>query len=267
MKNEETMKKAKRIVVKVGSSTLTYQNGKLNLRRIEKLCCVLSDLRNSGRSIVLVSSGAVSAGMGKLNISHKPTTVEEKQAMASVGQGELMKIYEGFFGNYGSNIGQILLTRDMINNETGKKNAENTFEKLLEMNIIPVVNENDTVAFDEIKFGDNDTLSAYVSLLCKADLLINMSDMDGFYDSDPRKNKNAKLMSVIEKVDEKLYDCASGAGSNVGTGGMVSKLHAAEIACKNDIPMMIVSGEKPEILYDILEDGKNPGTFFKTYKD
>lgn len=263
----EKTKKAKRIVIKVGSSTLTYQNGKLNLRRIEKLCCVLSDLKNSGRQIVLVSSGAVSAGMGKLNMDHKPKTVEEKQAMASVGQGELMRIYEGFFAAYGSNIGQILLTRDIINNETGRKNAENTFEKLLEMNIIPIVNENDTVAFDEIKFGDNDTLSAYVALLCKADLLINMSDMDGFYDKDPRKNPDAKLIEKIKKVDAKLYDCASGAGTNVGTGGMVSKLHAAEIACPNGIAMMIVSGEKPEILYDILEDGKKYGTFFCTYKN
>ncbi len=261
----EIVKKAKRIVIKVGSSTLTYENGKLNLKRIEKMCRVLSDLKNDGREIVLVSSGAVSAGIGKLGLEKRPSTVEEKQALAAIGQGVLVMIYERFFGDYGHTVAQILLTRDTINNEAGKTNAENTFEKLLEMGCIPIVNENDTVAFDEIKFGDNDTLSAYVSVLSKADLLINMSDTDGFYDSDPRTNPEAKMLTYIERVDESLYGCADGAGSARGTGGMTSKLHAAEISCTNGIPMMIVSGEDFSILYDILNDGVEHGSYFATY--
>ncbi len=261
----ENVKNAKRIVIKVGSSTLTYENGKLNLKRIEKMCRVLSDLKNSGKEIVLVSSGAVSAGIGKLALDRRPTTVEEKQALAAIGQGVLVMIYERFFGDYGHNVAQILLTRDTINSEVGKINAINTFAKLLEMGCIPIVNENDTVAFDEIKFGDNDTLSAYVSVLAKADLLINMSDTDGFYDSDPRTNPDARMLKFIEKVDDKLYECADGAGSARGTGGMTSKLHAAEIACPAGIPMMIVSGEDFSILYNILNDGENCGSYFAPY--
>ncbi|MBE6670661.1 MAG: glutamate 5-kinase [Ruminococcaceae bacterium] len=261
----EKVKNAKRIVVKVGSSTLTYENGKLNLQRIEKMCRVLSDLKNTGREVVLVSSGAVSAGIGKLNLERRPTSVEEKQALAAVGQGVLMMIYERFFGEYGHSVAQILLTRDIVNNPTGKTNAENTFAILLKMGCIPIVNENDTVAFDEIKFGDNDTLSAYVSVLADADLLINMSDTDGFYDSDPRTNPDAKMLKRVEKVDEALYACADGAGSARGTGGMTSKLHAAEIACGSGIPMMIVSGEDFSILYDMLYEGIQHGSYFAPF--
>lgn len=255
------IEKAGRIVVKVGSSTLTYDNGKLNIKRIEKMCRVLSDLKNSGKEIVLVSSGAVSAGMGRLGIEHRPESIAEKQAMAAVGQGELMMIYERFFAIYGHAVGQILLTRDIVNNDISRTNAENTFATLLKMGCIPIVNENDSVAFDEIKFGDNDTLSAYVAVLCKADLLVNMSDMDGFYDSDPRTNKDAKRIEVIEKIDDSVYACAEGAGTARGTGGMTSKLHAAEIAMAAGIPMYIVSGEDFDILYDVV-DGKKCGTYF-----
>ena len=257
---------AKRIVVKVGSSTLTYENGKLNLQRIEKMCRVLSDLKNTGREVVLVSSGAVSAGIGKLNLERRPSSVEEKQALAAVGQGVLMMIYERFFGDYGHPVAQILLTKDTVTNDTARTNAENTFATLFKMGCIPIVNENDTVAFDEIKFGDNDTLSAYVSVIAKADLLINMSDTDGFYDSDPRTNPNAKMLKRIEKVDESLFECADGAGSARGTGGMTSKLHAAEIACGSGIPMMIVSGEDFSILSDILNEGVLHGSYFDSYE-
>ena len=258
----EKVKNAKRIVIKVGSSTLTYENGKLNLQRIEKMCRVLSDLKNTGREIIIVSSGAVSAGIGKINLDRRPSTVEEKQALAAIGQGVLMMIYERFFGDYGHTVAQILLTRDTLTNETSRRNAENTFSTLLKMDCIPIVNENDTVAFDEIKFGDNDTLSAYVSVLANADLLINMSDTDGFYDSDPRVNKDAKLLEIIDKIDSSLYGYAEGAGSSRGTGGMISKLHAAEISCKNGIPMMIVSGKDFSILYDILNEGVRHGSYF-----
>ncbi len=264
--NMETVKNAKRIVVKIGSSTLTYENGKLNFERIEKICRVLSDLKNQGKDVILVSSGAVSAGIGKIGLDHRPTSVEEKQALAAIGQGVLMMIYERFFGIYGHTVGQILLTRDIVNIPMRKQNAENTFAMLLKMGCIPIVNENDTISFDEIKFGDNDTLSAYVACLCNADLLINMSDTDGFYDSDPRTNPNAKMLKVIEKVDQSLYDYADGAGSERGTGGMTSKLHAAEIACGSGIPMLIVSGEKPEILYDLINNGADHGSYFAPFK-
>jgi len=260
------VKEAKRIVVKVGSSTLTFENGKLNLQRIEKMCRVLSDLKNTGRQVVLVSSGAVSAGIGKIGLDRRPTSVEEKQALAAIGQGVLMMIYERFFGDYGHTVAQILLTRDIVKNETPRQNAENTFSTLLEMGCIPIVNENDTVAFDEIKFGDNDTLSAYVSVLCDADLLINMSDTDGFYNKDPRTNPDAEMLKYIERVDEDLYSFADGAGSARGTGGMTSKLHAAEIACGNGVPMMIVSGEDFSILYDILNEGVLHGSYFDSYE-
>ena len=262
----ENVKNAKRIVVKVGSSTLTFENGKLNLKRIEKMCRVLSDLKNTGREVILVSSGAVSAGIGKLGLDHRPSSVEEKQALAAIGQGVLMMIYERFFADYGHTVAQILLTRDVISNDTRRENAVNTFSTLMKMGCIPIVNENDTVSSDEIKFGDNDTLSAYVAVLSEGDVLINMSDTDGFYDSDPRTNPNAKMLTRIKRVDESLYACADGAGSERGTGGMMSKLHAAEIACGSGIPMLIVSGENFDILYELLNDGIQHGSYFEPYE-
>ena len=261
----EKTKNAKRIVVKVGSSTLTKDGGVLNLRRIEKICMVLSDIKNGGRDVVLVSSGAVSAGRGKLKVGHRPATLEEKQALAAVGQGELMMIYERFFSLYGNTVGQILLTWDVVDSPVSRRNAENTLSKLFEMGVIPIVNENDTVASEEFRFGDNDTLSAHVSLLAKADLLINLSDTDGFYDSDPRHDPNAKLLKYVEKIDERMYGYAKDSSTDVGTGGMTSKIKAAEIACSHGIPMMIVSGEDPEILYRIIEDGEDDGTYFAAY--
>lgn len=256
------IKDSKRIVIKIGSSTLTHENFRMNLRRIEAVARVLSDFRNSGKEVVLVSSGAISAGVAKMGFDHRPSKIEEKQAMAAVGQSELMSIYEHFFSMFGQTVAQILVTRDIMENPTARKNAENTFGQLLSMGCIPIVNENDSISFDEIEFGDNDTLSAYVSVLCHADSLIILSDIDGLYDSDPHKNPEAKLISTVEKIDDKIIGYAGGAGSNRGTGGLITKLHAAEIVLKNGIPMFIVNGQNPEILYQLL-DGKHIGTYFK----
>lgn len=260
-----TIKDAKRIVFKIGSSVLTYENGRLNLHRMEKLVRVLSDLKNQGREIVLVSSGAVSAGSAKLSFDHHPDTVEEKQATASVGQAELMRVYERFFSTYGHIVGQILMTKDTITNETSRKNAENTFKTLLKRGCVPIVNENDSVSHEEIKFGGNDTLSAYVAFVCDADALINLSDIDGLYDSNPRVNKDAKLVSMVEKIDDSVLDMAGGAGSSRGTGGMITKLKAAKIATEAGIPMFIINGTDPEIIYDLI-DGKQIGTHFMSIK-
>ena len=259
------LKEAKRIVVKVGTSTLTYDNGNINLRRIEKLTRVLSDIVNSGKEVTLVSSGAIGVGVSKLNLKEKPKDIREKQALSAVGQCELMHIYSKFFGEYSHTVGQVLLTRDVIEDERIKNNVCNTFEILLDKKIIPIVNENDTISIDEIEnianFGDNDNLSAIVSQLINADLLIILSDIDGFYDSDPRNNKDAKLLDEIETITEELEACAGGAGSNLGTGGMATKLIAAKRATEEGIDMVLANGKEPEIILDIL-DGNDIGTLF-----
>lgn len=257
--------KSKRIVVKVGSSTLTHSTGALDLRRIEKLAKTLADLKNTGKEVVLVSSGAVSAGIAKSGLGHRPNTLEEKQAMASVGQSELMKIYDRLFSDWGHTVAQILMTRDVIDNPVRRIAAENTFNTLLKMGCIPIVNENDAVSTDELtKFGGNDILSAHVANLCKADILINLSDIDGLYDSDPRKNPNAKFIARVECIDE-ILGYAGGAGTDRGTGGMEAKLTAAKMVTENGIPMFIMNGRDPEILYDLL-DGKSVGTYFTANK-
>lgn len=256
-----TVKDAKRIVVKIGSSTLTYENFRMNLRRVEALVRILSDFKNSGKEIVLVSSGAISAGVAKMGMDHRPRAVEEKQALAAVGQSELMRMYEHFFSMFGHTVAQILVTRDVMENSTARKNAENTFATLLKMGCVPIVNENDTIAFDEIEFGDNDTLSAYVSVLCHADSLIILSDIDGLYDSDPHKNPDAHLIATVDEVNDEILSYAGGAGSNRGTGGLITKLHAAEIVTSHGIPMFIVNGQDPEVLHE-LADGKHVGTYF-----
>lgn len=261
MEIANTMHIARRIVVKIGTSTLTHSTGKLNLRRIELLTRALSDLKNGGLEIVLVSSGAVSAGIARLGITHRPRSTEEKQALAAVGQSELMKIYERFFSSYGQCIGQILMTKDVIDNEIRRAAAENTFEQLICMGCVPIVNENDSVSSEEINFGGNDTLSAYVALVTHADLLINLSDIDGLYDSDPRKNPQAKKILRVEKIDDTIYSYAGGAGTNRGTGGMATKIKAAEIVTNAGIPMIIVNGTDPEVLYRLIE-GYGEGTYF-----
>ena len=258
MLNQYTLN-ANRIVIKVGSSTLTYGTGLIHLRRFERLVKVLSDLRNAGKEIVLVSSGAVSAGAAVLGLGHHPETTEEKQATAAVGQSELMRMYSEEFSSYGHTVAQILMTKDVIDTPVRRSNAESTFKTLLSMNCIPIVNENDSVSFEELNFGGNDTLSAYVALICSADLLINMSDIDGFYDANPRTNPDAKRIPELDRVDESVYAMAGGAGTKRGTGGMIAKLKAAQIAEQAHIPMMIVNGVDPDILYDII-DGKPCGT-------
>lgn len=265
MNHRDEIKDLKRIVVKVGTSTLTYENGNINLTRIEKLTRVLSDMMNSGKEVVLVTSGAIGVGVSKLKLKEKPKTIREKQAVAAVGQCELMHIYSKFFGEYSHTVGQVLLTRDVVEDEHIRENVCNTFETLLENRIIPIVNENDTVSIDEIenivRFGDNDNLSAIVSGLVKADLLIILSDIDGFYDSDPRKNKESKLIKQIDKITPEIEECAGGAGSSLGTGGMVTKLTAAKTATELGVNMILANGEEPEVLFDIIK-GKEIGTLF-----
>ncbi|MGE4283023.1 MAG: glutamate 5-kinase [Clostridia bacterium] len=257
--------RSNRIVIKVGTSTLTYDTGKLNLHRIECLTRVLSDLRNQGKQVILVTSGAIGAGVGKLGLEKRPDTIPGKQAAAAIGQCELMHLYDKFFSEYGQTIAQILLTKDVVENEHRKENAVNTFNTLLEYNVIPIVNENDTIAIEEIEyadnFGDNDTLSAVVSELIKADLLVILSDIDGLYSEDPRKNKDAEKIFIVEEINDTIKALAGGAGSSRGTGGMCTKITAAEIACGAGVNMIIASGEDPRILYNIFE-GNQVGTLF-----
>ncbi|MBR6726947.1 MAG: glutamate 5-kinase [Clostridia bacterium] len=258
------LSKFRRIVIKIGSSTLTHEEGHLNLRRIETLAKVLSDLKNAGHEVILVSSGAVSAGVAKMN-TRRPINVAEKQAMAAVGQSELMKLYSRFFSDYGHTVAQILLTKDVIDNAARRRAAEDTFGTLLGLGCIPIVNENDSVSTEGLNFGGNDTLSAYVALVCHADLLINLSDIDGLYDSDPRRNPDAKLISRVDGVDERILAMAGGAGTNRGTGGMATKLQAARIVLEQGIPMFILNGKDPDILYRLL-DGEHVGTYFAAGK-
>lgn len=260
------MTKKGRMVVKIGSSTLTYENGKLNIRRMEQLVQVLSDLKNTGWEIALVSSGAVAAGAGKLNYASEERTTEVKQALAAVGQAELMRAYERLFAAWGHIPAQILLTKDVMNYDIRRQNAQNTFDTLFSMDTLPIVNENDSVSFEGVKFDGNDNLAAYVAIVCHADLLVNLSDTDGLYDSDPRKNPNATLIPLVERVDDRIMAMAGGAGSSRGTGGMKAKLQAACMVTDEGIPMIICSGADPHVLYDIV-DGKAVGTLFKAEKN
>ena len=256
----------KRIVIKVGTSTLTHKTGRLNIRRMERLVKTLADIQNSGREIILVSSGAIGLGMSKMGLRERPKDTPMKQACASVGQCELMYMYDKLFGEYNLNVAQILLTRYIL--ETPRKNnVENTFYKLIEHNIIPVVNENDTVAIDELELavGENDSLAAHVGMFCHADLLIIMSDIDGFFDGDPRSNPDAKLIPVVDKIDDRIRALAGDAVSGLGSGGMITKINAAEIAMDAGFDMAIINGRNPNILYDLF-DGKQVGTVFLANK-
>jgi len=253
---------AKRIVVKVGTSTLTHDNGSINFRRIDALCRVLADLRGEGKEIVLVTSAAIGVGVSRLALGKKPTQVALKQAAAAVGQCELMHTYDKMFSEYGSVVAQILLTRDVMDVPERRRNAENTVEALLKMGVIPIVNENDTVAVEEIIFGDNDTLSAMVANLCKADLLILLSDIDGLYDSDPHKNPAARRIPMIHEITDEIEKGATGAGTDRGTGGMATKIHAGKIALEAGFDMVIADGADPAVIYDVLE-GKEVGTLFR----
>lgn len=252
---------AQKIVVKVGTSTLTHKNGKLNLEQIERLVRQLSDLRNQGKDVVLVSSGAIGAGMGKLNLEQRPKTIPEKQAVAAVGQGILLHIYEKMFSEYGQATAQLLLTKADLEHRQRFLNGRNTLLTLLKFGVIPIVNENDTVAFEEIKFGDNDTLAALVGTLIDADLILLLTDIDGFYDGDPRKNKNAKRISVVETINEEIEGLAGNVGSKFGSGGMITKITAARIAVNAGIPLMIGHGAEDNILRR-LTSGEDVGTLF-----
>ncbi len=255
-----------RIVVKVGTSTLTNEMGLSDFKAFDKLACVLSDIQNKGYEVILVSSGAIAVGMHKLGMKTKPESMRLKQAAAAVGQCRIMFLYDKFFGDYDKTIGQILLNAEDIEKEDKKENLINTFNALLEMNVIPVVNENDSVSYSEIEseerlFGDNDMLSAVVAVLCQASKLIILSDIEGLYDKDPRLFPDAKLISRIEHIDESLYQAAGSAGSRRGTGGMKTKLQAATLAVNQGIETVITNGKHPERIYDIVE-GKEAGTRF-----
>ncbi|WPC39360.1 glutamate 5-kinase [Clostridium sp. JS66] len=255
------LKNVKRIVIKVGSSTLTHKSGLLNLNQIEKIVRQIADLHNEGKEVVLVTSGAIAAGIGKLGLKSRPKTIPEKQAAAAVGQGILMHMYEKIFSEYGKVAAQILITKDDISHRTRFLNARNTFFALAEMGAIPIVNENDAIIVDEIKFGDNDTLSATVASFVEADLLILLSDIEGLYDSNPRTNPNAKLIHEVKEITEEIENCAGGAGSSLGTGGMATKISAGRIATAAGVSMVIANGEHENVIRDIV-NLKEVGTLF-----
>ena len=255
-----------RIVVKVGTSTLAHPTGRLNIQRMEKLCKVLSDLKNMGHEIILVSSGAIAMGFGKLNLSERPKDVPTKQASAAVGQCELMYIYDKLFTEYNHTVAQLLITApDIEEGGVRKQNFHNTLARLLELGALPVINENDTISTEEFGIGDNDTLSAIVAVTIQADLLILLSDIDGLFDGDPRKNPDAKLIDTVEKIDEHIISLGGGSGSNLGTGGMATKLRAARMVTGSGADMVIANGAHPELLYDIAA-GKPIGTRFAGHK-
>lgn len=259
--NKNLDKRHKRIVVKVGSSTITHDTGRLNLRMMDKIAMVLSDIKNEGTDVVLVTSAAVAAGVSKLGLTERPKTTKEKQAAASVGQCELMFAYDKVFSQYNQTVSQLLLTRDITENPVLKENVTNTFETLFTYNVIPIVNENDSVAIEELVYGDNDTLSAVTAKIVCADLLIILSDIDGLYDGNPQDNPDARLIPVVREITEEIESVAGGSQSSVGTGGMATKIAAAKIAVANNIDMAIVNGKSPELIYDVL-DGKAVGTLF-----
>ena len=255
-----------RIVVKVGTSTLTNELGQSDLRAFDRLACVLADIQNQGYEVILVSSGAIAVGRSKLHLPHKPETLRLKQAAAAVGQCSIMFLYDKFFHDYDKTIAQILLNAEDMQNEEKKENLVNTFNTLLEMHILPVVNENDSVSYTEIEseeklFGDNDMLSAVVAVLCQAQKLVILSDIDGLYDHDPRLYSQAKLISRITTIDEQVLKLAGGAGSRRGRGGMRTKLQAAQLATGKGIDTIILNGKNPAALYDLIQ-GRTAGTLF-----
>ncbi len=254
--------RAHRIVIKVGTSSITYDTGMVNMRQIEKLCRILADIKNSGREVILVSSGAIAVGAAKLGLSGgRPATIPQKQASAAVGQCELMYIYDKHFSEYHHKVAQVLLTRDVIENEELRTHAENTLGTLLSLGAIPVINENDTIAVDEIRFGDNDTLSAIVAELVKADGLVLLSDIDGLFEENPHDNPDAPIIRRVREIDEHIEAIAGGSGSNRGTGGMITKIQAAKICFGVGCAMAIINSNRLEGLYDLLE-GREIGTLF-----
>jgi glutamate 5-kinase len=247
-----------RIVIKVGTSTLAHATGKLNIRRTSELCRVISDLKNAGHEVILVSSGAIGMGVGKLALAQKPDDIPTKQAAAAVGQCELMYTYDRLFTEFNHTVAQILLTGSDFSAPDRHENFNNTIGRLLQLNVLPIINENDTIATEEIKVGDNDTLSALVAVSVKAELLVILSDVDGLYSADPHKDENARLIEEVRGVTDEILQKAGGAGSALGTGGMRTKLTAAKLCNENGVDMVIANGETPELLYAIV-DGKKGG--------
>ena len=252
-----------RVVVKVGTSTLAHATGRLNIRRVEQLCRVLSDLKNAGHQIILVSSGAIGMGVGKLSLSQRPNDMPTKQAAAAVGQCELMYVYDKLFTEYNHTVAQMLLTGEDLENGERRTNFQNTLYRLLELGALPIVNENDTVATEEIAVGDNDTLAAIVAKCASADLLVLLSDIDGLFTADPRKDSDARLIPLVEELTPEIYALAGGKGSDLACGGMETKLKAAKTAMENGFDMVISNGRPPEKLYDIIA-GTPMGTLFKS---
>jgi len=250
-----------RIVVKIGTSTLAHTSGHLNIRRVEQLCKILSDIKNSGHQLIMVSSGAIGMGVGKMGLRERPKDIPTKQAAAAVGQCELMYTYDKLFSEYHHTVAQLLITGDDVGCEKRHVNFSNTLNRLLELGALPIINENDTIATDEIVIGDNDTLAAIVAESVKADLLILLSDIDGLYTADPHNDPNAKLITHVSRIDDTIMALAGVSSTSLGTGGMVTKLRAAEICLGCGCNMIIANGQNPSLLYDIL-DGRQVGTLF-----
>lgn len=265
MDRKEILRQKKRIVIKVGTTTVTYEEtGNINLEKLEKFVRILINLRNKGKEVIVVSSGAVGVGRTALGLGKRPETEAEKQACAAVGQGRLMMIYEKLFNEYSQLTAQVLLTKESVTNEECRKNAKRTFDELFRMNVVPIVNENDAISTDELSygnFGDNDTLAANVAELVEADLLILMSDIEGLYTDDPKKNPHARFIHTVVKIDEKLEQMAKGASSEFGTGGMSTKVNAAKIVTGSGADMVIASGDNIYAINDIMA-GKKIGTLF-----
>lgn len=256
------VKAKKRVVIKLGTSTLTHKTGRLNIRRVEQLVKALADLQNEGRELIIVSSGSVGLGMAKLGMTQKPKEIPLKQACAAVGQCELMYLYDKLFSQYNLTVAQVLVTKYILL-EDRKQNVQNALRTIIEHGVIPIVNENDTVAIDELELeiGENDSLAATIATIAHADLLVILSDIDGLYDTDPRQNQDAHLIPVVDTVTDEIRNLAGGAGSKLGSGGMITKIHAAEIANENGIDMIIMNGRNPDQLYDLF-DNQPIGTQF-----
>jgi glutamate 5-kinase len=266
MDYREVLKNKTRIVVKIGTSSLSYPSGRMNFHSIEKLAYVLSAVRRRGVQVILVTSGAIGVGAGRIGLTKRPKELAKKQALAAVGQADLIKIYQKFFDEYNQIVAQVLLTKDVVVIPRRNDNARSTLLKLLEMGIIPIINENDTIATYEIEIGDNDTLSAMVATLVEADLLVMLSDIDGLYSADPRTEDKAEIIHSVLEITPELEELASGAGSSFSTGGMITKISAAKICLKDGIDCLIASGSDPSILFDVLE-GREVGTHFVANKE
>ena len=251
-----------RIVVKVGTTTLAHSTGNLNIRRVEELCKVLSDLKNAGNDVLLVSSGAIGMGVGKLSLSEKPDDIPGKQAAAAVGQCELMYIYDKLFSEFNHVVAQILITGDDVQNDVRFENFSNTIHRLIEMKTLPIINENDTVSVEEIRIGDNDTLGAIVAKTVAADLLVILTDTDGLYTADPRTDPSASLIPEVTDITPELMELGGGSGTKQGTGGMSTKLSAAKIATEAGVETVIINGQFPEVIYDVVEGNPYTGTRF-----